>query len=55
MPIQILDSSKPVTVRVLEPFYFKGQPAKVGDVLDLDPTDAQELIHRNKAELAEID
>jgi hypothetical protein len=54
MPIQMLDSSKPVTVRVLEPFYFKGKPTKVGDVFELDPIDAHDLIRRNKAELAKV-
>ncbi len=44
------DELPPVTVRVLSAFYVKGQLARPGAVVQLDPFDARELIACEKAE-----
>lgn len=44
------ENLQPVTVRVLSAFYVKGQLARPGAIVKLDPFDARELIACEKAE-----
>lgn len=44
------DKMPPVAVRVLSAFYVKGQLARPGAIVELDPFDARELIACEKAE-----
>lgn len=50
MPVEMLDPSKSIAVRVIEPFYVNGNIVRVGDVVQINSIDAHDLIQRNKAE-----
>jgi hypothetical protein len=42
-----------VSIRVISPFYVKGNVARVGEIVEVEELTAAELIHYEKAERAQ--
>lgn len=45
----------PIQIRVLHPIFVAGEPCKVGDVVDIEAVDADNVIFNGRAELVRPD